>query len=361
MLTDSKQLVLKACEFKPPERIPRFDSFWMFPDSWQEKLGPRQGLTDIAIWYPDETPFPTQARVLKEENGYIYEVDSWGRTIRRKTDAYFVETLQSPIASMSDLDTIEFDPAEIDNRYLTGKMDPSVTFDNLKDMENALEQDKKNHCVFGKTGGPYLRSTYVRGETEFLMDIAGDRSFAKAIVDKVTDHLITVGLEQLRRWNLYDAGIWIYDDMAYNHGPMLSPEQFKEIFLPAYRQMIKSYKQAGARYVFLHSDGDIRVLLDMLIDAGIDGINPLERRAGMDIIRIHEKYPRLILVGGMCNTHTLLRGTEQEIERETCEIIDLGKEGGIVIGTHSISPEIPLENFCVYHKTCLKYGNFSAI
>jgi uroporphyrinogen decarboxylase len=174
----------------------------------------------------------------------------------------------------------------------------------------------------------------------------------------MADHLIAVGLEQLRRWDLYETGIWIYDDMACNRGPMFSPARFELVFLPAYRRMIGAYKAAGARYVFLHSDGDIRALLDMLVDAGIDGLNPLERRANMDIAAIRAKYPKLILTGGMCNTQTLVRGTRDEIEAVAREIIDLGREGGVIIGTHSVSPEIPLENFAIYHEFCLREGSF---
>ena len=61
----------------------------------------------------------------------------------------------------------------------------------------------------------------------------------------------------------------------------------------------------------------------------------------------------------MCNTHTLVHGTRAEIEAEAREIIDLGRDGGVIIGTHSISPEIPLENFVIYHEFCLQYGLFS--
>ena len=59
-------------------------------------------------------------------------------------------------------------------------------------------------------------------------------------------------------------------------------ETFEKILLPVYHSMVCAYKDAGAKYVFLHSDGDIRPLVDMLVEAGIDGLNPLERRAGMD-------------------------------------------------------------------------------
>ena len=206
--------------------------------------------------------------------------------------------------------------------------------------------------MFGKTGGPYLRSTYLRGETQFLMDIAGDPPLAKAIADKMADHLAAVGIEQLRRWDLHRAGIWIYDDMGHNRGPMVHPKQFERVLLPAYRRMIRAYKAAGAGRVFLHSDGDIRPLVEMLVDAGIDGLHPLERRAGMDVVRLREQYPRLILAGGMCNTVTLVRGTRAEIEAEAREIIDLGRDGGVIIGSHSVSPEIPLENYLAYHEFC---------
>ncbi len=356
----SQERVLTACAFQPPDRIPRFDSFWELPESWRKRLGDREDLSDISIWYPDETPFPTRARHLKEEDGYIYEVDGWGRTVRRRTDAFFVDTLEVPVPEATDPDLVRFDPPELDRRYLTGRADPSVTFENAAEAEQSLATDKRRHCVFGKTGGPYLRSTYVRGEAQFLMDMAADPPLARALADKMADHLTAVGTEQIRRWQLQNTGIWIYDDMAYNRGPMFGPAQFEKVLLPAYQRMIKAYKDAGAKYVFLHSDGDVRPILDMLVDAGIEGLNPLERRAGMDIGELRRRYPRLVLTGGMCNTHTLIKGSKQEIEAEAREIIDLGRDGGIVIGSHSVSPEIPLENFLMYHNVCVTYGNFAA-
>ena len=301
---------------------------------------------------PTRRRFPRAAE-LQRADGYIYERDGWGRTIRRRENAFFTETLAAALPAGADPEQLRFDPPELDSRYLTGKADPSVTFADAAAAQQALTDDHRRHCVFGKTGGPYLRSTYLRGETQFLIDMAEDPGLARAIAEKMAEHLAAVGVEEIRRWGLRETGIWIYDDMAGNRGPMFGPRQFERILLPAYRRMIQSYKEAGARYVVLHSDGDIRPILDMLVDAGIDGLNPLERRAGMDIAWARGRWPRLVLVGGMCNTHTLIKGTPTEIEAEARQIIDLGRDGGVVIGTHSISPEIPLENYLVYRAVCL--------
>ena len=352
--TPSRDRVLSACRFAPPDRIPRMDGFFEeMPVSWREALGPDPEISDVAIWCPDEGAFPTRARHIRQEAGWTYEVDSWGRTIRHRPDAYFSETLQSPLSEGVDIDAVDFDPPYLDDRYLQGQA-------TLADAERALKQAKRRRCVFGKTGGPYLRSAFVRGGTQFLMDIASDPALAKAIADKMATHLSAVGMEEIRRWDLQNTGIWIYDDMGSNLGPMFSPRSFERVFLPAYRHMISAYKRAGARYVFLHSDGDIRAILDMLIDAGIDGLHPLERRAHMDIAQLRRQYPWLILAGGMDNTHTLLNGPIEKIESEAREIIDLGRDGGVIIGTHSISPEIPVEHFLAYHEVCATYGNFQS-
>ena len=348
----SKERVLAACAFSKPDRIPRFDIFWDYSDEWRRRFGDQANLTDVVIWYPDEATFPTRARRLREDGEWIYEVDGWGRTIRRRPDAYFVETLEVPLPPGIGIEAVRFDPPDLDVRYLQGH-------GTVQELQTALEEAKRRHCVFGKTGGPFLRSTFVRGETQFLMDIAEDQPLARSIAEKVADHLIAVGLEEIRRWSLLGTGIWIYDDMAFNSGPLISPAAFERIFLPAYRRMIHAYRQAGARYILFHSDGDIRPLLDMLIDAGIDGLNPLERRAGMDPVKLRQQYPRLILTGGMCNTDTLIHGPVTRIEQEARELIDLGRHGGVIIGTHSVGKDIPIGHYAAYDRVCRTYGDLS--
>ena len=344
----SPERVSAAFEFRRPFRIPRWDAFWEFPDSWRARLGPPEGLTDIDMWIPDETPFPSRVRKLKEEGGWIYEVNGWGQTVRRREGAYFCEYLDVAIPEGTDIDSVEFESPALDARYSHGIEDDA-------ERDRALEAAKQRHFLIGKTGGPYLRTTFLRGEEQFLMDIAGDPPLARALAEKTARHLAAVGTEQIRRWKLQDTGVQLNDDMGTNNGPMMSPASFEKVFLPAYRILIGAYREAGAKYVILHSDGNILPVLEMLVDAGIDGLNPVERRAGMDMGEIRKAFPQLILTGGMCNTDTLVRGTPEQVRAEARQIMDLGRDGGVVIGTHSISPEVPLDNFVAYHEAVLEY------
>jgi uroporphyrinogen-III decarboxylase len=271
--------------------------------------------------------------------------------VRERRGAYFVETLEIAVPEGVDPYSVEFESPTLESRYLMGRK-------TWAELLGALGRDKVRHCVFAKTGGPFLRTTFVRGESQFLVDIAQDPSLARALAERVGAHIAAVGVEEIRRWSLQETGIWIYDDMAYNDAPLFSPKAFETIFLPTYRRMIRAYREAGARYVFLHSDGNVMPFLDMLVDAGIDGLHPLERRAGMDPFALRKRYPRLVLAGGLCNTDVLLNGPVEKIKDQTRRLIDLGRDGGVIVGTHSISPEVPVEHYLAYDEACRQYGDF---
>jgi len=150
----SRERTLAACAFRRPDRIPRFDNFQEYTKEWESRFGPAVSLVDMEIIVPDETPFPSRARRTREEAGWIYEVDGWGRTLRRRPDAFFVEVLRTPIPAGADPDSVRFDSPGLDARYA------------VKSLEE-IGRLKRQRALFAKTGGPFLRTSFVRGETQF--------------------------------------------------------------------------------------------------------------------------------------------------------------------------------------------------
>ncbi|MHB8995113.1 MAG: uroporphyrinogen decarboxylase family protein [Armatimonadota bacterium] len=345
----SQERVMTALNFGKPDRVPMLSGFWPeWVEIWRKEKGlPAEASADeyyqvddyIAVG--DETPYPSRARELKREGDFIYSIDGWGQTKRtRLSNSYFYEQLEFAYDEAGKLKYGEFDPVDLPSRYAG--------------LDAQMPRLKERYCVFAKTGGPFIRTYFMRGEVPFLMDMAADPAKAAEMVMRTAHHLTAVGLEELRRWDLYDTGVWIFDDMASAMNPMFSPKTAEQVLVPAWAHMVSAFKAAGAAKVVLHSDGNILPVLDLLIDCGFDGINPVEYRAGLDAVKLREKYRKLALLGGLDNIHILRDGTEQEIREHTKYILSAGP--GLALGTHSIGPDIPVRNWDIVFETWQEFG-----
>ena len=147
------------------------------------------------------------------------------------------------------------------------------------------------------------------------------------------------------------------EDVAYKTGLLISPDVLHQHFFPRFRRVIEPLKAAGIKVIW-HSDGDIRAVLDDAISIGIDGIDPLERTAGMDVGSIRRKYgKRLILVGDV-DSHVLKSGTEDEVRRTVRECIKAGDaDGGHLVQSDAgqIMPDVPVRNVLAYIEEVKKF------
>ena len=349
-----QERVIAALSFQPPDRVPLFDTYWEeFVARWRRQKGLPESAdiaahygVDIAIAIGDETPWPSRAEVLREDASGRVEREGWGRIVRTVPGAHFFDRLEPAIPERVDPDRLVFDPPDLESRY--------------QGFAENVARWKRQFAVFAKTGGPFLRTCFMRGEENFLMDVAEDPAYACALAGRVADHLIAIGLEELRRGDLGDTGLWIYDDMASNAAPMMSPRSWEQVLLPHYRRMVRAFKQqGGARFVVLHCDGNLMPILDMLVDAGIDGLNPVERKAGMDPRAIRERFgKRLAIVGGICNAQVLPRGDPAEIEAHLRDLLALAREGGLVAGSHSIGDDISVAAYDHFVQTLRRLGDY---
>ena len=302
---------------------------------------------DLVIVRAHDEFFPSREQVIGEEGDYLIRRDGWGRLIRSRNDGTVDQTLEVALADKCDLDKVEFESPYDDRRY--------EAF--IEQLQFERAKPGGGSCTMPRVGGPFLRSWWLRGEEQFLIDIARDPKFVYELVGQVVDHRIAIGLEQLRRGSLYEVGIGIFDDIAYNRGVFISPRSYEKLFLPHMARMVEAFKEAGAACVLYHSDGDIRSMLDAFVEIGIDAIHPVEPRAGMDIVKLREQYgDSLALVGGLCNTIILPSGTDHEVREHVLRALGAAREGGVVLGCHSIGADISLERYEYLHSLLAEYG-----
>jgi hypothetical protein len=144
------------------------------------------------------------------------------------------------------------------------------------------------------------------------------------------------------------------DDIAFKGGPLLSPRWFDDHYMERFKRVVDAYHRRGINVNF-HSDGDLMPIMDGLVDAGIDMLNPIETAAGMDIAELHRRYPKLVLAGGVDVSNLLPFGTPQEVFDATVKAID-DCEGQIMIGSSTeLQDCVPLENFLAMRRATMEY------
>ena len=144
------------------------------------------------------------------------------------------------------------------------------------------------------------------------------------------------------------------EDMSYNLGPMLSKECYDEFMLPYYKQVIPVLKEHGVK-VLIDTDGNVEPLIPWFKEAGIEGVLPLERQAGVDVNRIRQNYPEWIMVGGY---NKLVMHLGEDAMREEFErILPAMKSGRYVPSVdHQTPPDVTMEQYKIYVKLLKEYG-----
>jgi len=140
-----------------------------------------------------------------------------------------------------------------------------------------------------------------------------------------------------------------FEDMAGKGGPLMGPELFRTFILPHYKRVIRFLRDHGVDIIWVDSDGDMNVLLPLLIEAGVTCHWPLEVAAGMDPLAIRRRYGKSLALSGGVDKRELAKG-RREIERELLKTLPPLLETGGYIPTvdHTVPPDVPCSNFMYY-------------
>jgi len=145
----------------------------------------------------------------------------------------------------------------------------------------------------------------------------------------------------------------VAEDMSYNHGPMISKRTFEEFIAPYYRRLLPRLHERGIM-PFIDTDGDITLLVPWFEELGVDGFLPLERQAGVDGMRLRQRYPKLRMVGHF-DKMTMNRG-EAAMRAEFERLAPLMKTGGFIPSVdHQTPPGVSLDQYRVYLRLLKDY------
>ena len=350
----SKERVLRGADHQITDRIPiTFDAEKEVYEMLFKNLGLRtkEELFDylgVDTWMI----LPKNFIYLEEEQQNQEKTSIWGYKTRVTpySGGTYDELFYSPLAGKDKIEDIRNHPWPAAD---------TVGFEHFP-AEAVAHEDRAILGVF--TWGAYFIATHVRGMENLMMDFALHKDYAKYLINTIADKSMVYLTTMLEGYGDEIDIVYMADDYCSQQGPLFSPADFRKLVVPYLTKMVEIVHKHDKKFL-LHVCGAVRSLIPMIIEAGVDMLEPIQTRAaGMDPAGLKQNFGReLCFYGGMDLQQILCEGTPREVENEAKRLIDLlGEGGGYVFGPgHTyIQIDAPPENILTMYRTAVDYRPF---
>jgi len=348
----SKERFLAALNLSRVDRVPLFE----FLDSraliksltghWPQQYNAKDAvecslkLGMDAVWVPFGGGCPGYS-IGSDSNIYV---DEWGTTYKRTKYSWPCDApIAYPVKTRKDLRKL--------------KIPDATTPDRLEDIQYALKHVKDKMAVIGGIDGPLTIVYLTMGYENLSLALYDDPELVKKMHSIANDFLIEAAKRTI---NAGVDAICIAEDLGFHSGPFFSPSQLREFTFPYLRELIQEIRKQDIP-VLLHSDGNLNLILDDLIEMGINALHPLESDAYMNLEEIKINYGKKICLVGGINNKVLVNGTPEDVKQEVIRAIEIASPGGGYIPTSDCgdwSDAMPLENIWAVVNTIKQYGHY---
>lgn len=304
-----RERVLTVIQRKEPDRVPHFE--FIIDDPIIEALTHGGTYADL-IELQDHDAVVAKVDYQSKKIGDNQYIDEWG-IIR-------VKGIMQAMVAIDEFATIK----NFDDFIKWSPPDPFAE-GRLRTLKALISRFKGKRAIFIHVRDVWSLPRDLMGYTDLMIACITKPELVSAIVEIGVNHNIRM-VEQAA--SVGAELVLTGDDIADNHSTLVSPKMWEELFAPQFKRLIDAFHGLGL-YHWKHSDGNLMPVMDSLIKAGIDGIDPVDPLAGMSLRVIKEKYGGLIAIKGNIDcVNTLVNGTRKQVINEVKDNIRVAGPGG---------------------------------
>jgi uroporphyrinogen decarboxylase len=335
---NSEERVITTLRREEVDRVPTFE--WMIDKKVMNAISPDRTSEEF-IYEMDLDAFVVYLDYVREEIGPGMFKDEWGNIVKMTEEEHTIA--EGCIKTIDDLKKYEPPDPRAFHRYKT--------------LDKILHKHSGKKAIILHLNDVFSIPRNLLGYEQFLLSIVDNPKLVIGLVELSVEINLTLAKEATKR------GVKIVftgDDFAYSKGLLVSPKSFDEFFYPYFVKVIRGFKEMGL-LVIKHTDGNIWSIIDKVVESGIDCLDPLEPRAGMDIASAKKKYGnRIALKGNVDCAETLTFGSKEDVIEETKQCLRDGAPGWgfILSSSNSIHSSVKPENYLAMLETLYKYGRY---
>lgn len=319
-----------------------------------EKLG-----VDVSCVDPAPPSSPGLAKPTTRDGEFWSMTDEWGIGWKMPVSGghYFDMAAQPLRHGETELDVERFPwPDPVDPARFAG----------MKRRVDDLMQRQGRAYILGRHyAGIWETALWMCGFDKFFSDMLLNETFARALLWKITELKMRYWEKALETVGESVLLVSEADDLATQQSLLCAPELYKAMIHPCHKQLF-SFIRSKARapvHIFYHTCGAVKPLIPLLIEEGVDVLNPVQVSArDMDTKVLKREFGRDVTFwgGGVDTQRVLPTGTPAQVKDEVRRRIeDLAPGGGFVFATvHNVQSDVPPDNFMAMWETLRQYGAY---
>lgn len=323
---------------------------WHLPDEWRDDYAYDQTLVK----------YPARFKPVTLANGDKVVLDKDGEACLRLPDGgFYYDICNHPLKHVQDLKDLDeyadaFESMDRPEWY-------DMPLEKLEQTVKTIREHNDRALIGCFAGHVFQAGQFLRGWSDFLLDLAVNPLLAEAIMDRLVQAHIEAFDRYAETVYKYVDIIEVCDDMGMQNSTWISPQTYRRLIKPYHQRLYHHIKTKTGAPILLHTDGSVSSLIPDFIEIGVDILNPVQYTASkMDLATLKRDFGSdLCFWGGGVDTQEILPfGTPEQVSDEVKRCIDtLAPGGGFVFATvHNIIEGVPLKNILAAFRTAKSYG-----
>ena len=348
----------KTLRHQEADRVPVSDFFWgSFLERWRRELGLASG-TDIYKYYdldwtvtvPNMDPHIRAFETLEETAEHV--------VVRTGFEAVIQKNFADPMPAFLafDTDTIEkmrafrFDDPWNDRRYFAaGDNQIAGVGDGFaRNSPPWLETVRALHPVipvYGSVCEAQEMLWRIVGLENVMLWIGLYPDEVGRFVERLGQFALGITKAQIKAAGGLLDGMVVWGDVAYRKNLFFSPDYWRKYYKPVVKAIVDECHAHGLPVIY-HGCGNVRPIFGDFIEAGVDAYNPLEAKAGLDVVELRRQYGHRIAFCGNMDVLTWANGSEEELRRVVLTKLNAAKGGGFIFQSdHSVPGNVSARNY----------------
>jgi uroporphyrinogen decarboxylase len=361
----------KTLRHEEADRVPISDFYWgSFLERWRQDLG-LPADADIYKYYdldwqvtiPNMDPHVKQFEMLKETDEEVVVRTGFEAVLRKKFADPMPAFLRFETDSIDKMRAFEFDDPWDDRRYFSaGDNQIAGVGDgfarNSPPWVDTLKTLYPDFPVYGSICEGHETLWRIIGSENVMLWIGLYPDEIARFVERINEFALEVTKAQIKAADGLLDGMVIWGDVAYRKDMFFSPDYWRKHFKPGVKAIIDVCHEHGLPVIY-HGCGNVKRIFEDFIEVGVDAYNPLEAKAGLDVVDLRRQYGHRI---GFCGNMNVLEWAEESQEGLRAIVLrklNAAKGGGYIFQSdHSVPSNVSGQNYEFVVNLIRQYGQY---